>query len=31
MKVLFTNNHVLNENNIKQNSIIVIQKNNNKY
>ena len=31
MKVLFTNNHVLNENNIKQNSIIEIQQNNNKY
>ena len=31
MKVLFTNNHVLNENNIKPNSIIEIQQNNNKY
>ena len=31
MKVLFTNNHVLNENTIKPNSIIEIQQNNNKY
>ena len=31
MKPLFTNNHVLNENNIKPNSIIEIQQNNNKY
>ena len=31
MKVLFTNNHVLNEKNIKQNSIIEIQQNNNIY
>ena len=31
MKVLFTNNHVLNEKNIKQNSIIEIQQKNNKY
>ena len=31
MKVLFTNNHVLNENNIKQNSIIEIQQNKNNY
>ena len=31
MKMLFTNNHVLNENNIKQNSIIEIQQNNKKY
>ncbi len=31
MKVLFTNNHVLNENNIKQNSIIKIQQNKNIY
>ena len=31
MKVLFTNNHVLNENKIKQNSIIEIQQNKNIY
>ena len=31
MKTLFTNNHVLNENNIKQNSIIEIQQNKNNY
>ena len=31
MKVLFTNNHVLNEKNIKQNSIIEIQQNKNIY
>ena len=31
MKVLFINNHVLNENNIKKNSIIEIKQNNNIY